>query len=66
MQITVNGAPHELAAPLSLSGLVETLGLAGRRLAIERNGEIVPRSRYAEVELTAGDRVEIVHAIGGG
>ncbi|OZA39876.1 MAG: thiamine biosynthesis protein ThiS [Hydrogenophilales bacterium 17-64-34] len=46
--------------------LVETLDLAGKRIAIERNGEIVPRSQHGETQLTDGDRLEIVVAVGGG
>lgn len=46
--------------------LVEKLGLTGKRLAIERNGEIVPKSTFAEVALQSGDQLEIVGAVGGG
>ena len=46
--------------------LVGELGFAGKRIAIERNGEIVPRSRYAEIDLRDGDRLEVVVAVGGG
>jgi sulfur carrier protein len=65
-------ARHDLAVALDREAaagegeLVASLGLAGKRLAVERNGEIVPRSRYADTPLAAGDRLEIVGAVGGG
>ena len=64
--LSVNGAERRFAPPLTVEGLVGTLGVEGKRIAIERNGEIVPRSRYAEVELADGDRLEVVVAVGGG
>lgn len=66
MQIVVNGEPAEVSEPLSLAELVAGLRLGGQRLAIELNGDIVPRSRWPEVRLNPGDRAEIVRAIGGG
>ena len=66
IQIQLNGATREFAAPLTLAQLVDSLELAGKRLAIERNGEIVPRSRFAEARLNDGDRIEVVIAVGGG
>ena len=66
IRITVNGAPRELAAPLTFSQLLDELALAGRRLAVERNGEIVPRSRFGEACVADGDRIEVVMAVGGG
>lgn len=51
---------------LTLAQLIGKLGLEGKRLAIERNGEIVPRGLFAETQLTTGDRLEIVGAVGGG
>lgn len=66
MDIHLNGEPRHLPAALTLQQLLEHEGLAERRVAIEVNGEIVPRSRHAECTLQAGDRVEIVHALGGG
>ena len=66
MEIIVNGEPREVAASYTVEQLVSDLGLAGRRLAVEVNLEIVPRSTHASHQLQAGDRVEIVHAIGGG
>ncbi|MGB5623010.1 MAG: sulfur carrier protein ThiS [Gammaproteobacteria bacterium] len=66
MQIIVNGETRQVAEQISAAELVESLGLGQRRLALEVNGEIVPRSQYASHGLAAGDRVEIVHAVGGG
>ncbi|MEC9484096.1 MAG: sulfur carrier protein ThiS [Halomonas sp.] len=66
MQIQLNGDPREFEGAPTIGELVATLGLAGRRIAVEVNEEIVPRSRHAETRLAEGDRVEIVHAIGGG
>tara|TARA_Y100000748_G_scaffold102853_1_gene85762 strand:- start:1162 stop:1362 length:201 start_codon:yes stop_codon:yes gene_type:complete len=66
MQILLNGEPHQLDQPLTLRALIDELGLTGKRLAVELNLEIVPRSQHADTRLSEGDRVEIVHAIGGG
>ena len=66
MEITINGEARQFPAPLTVAALVEALGYGGKRIAIERNGEIVPRGRHAEVALAAGDRLEIVVAVGGG
>jgi sulfur carrier protein len=66
MQIVVNGENTAVAEAISLSDLVDSLLLAGQRLAIELNGAIVPRSLWPEVRLSEGDRAEIVRAIGGG
>ncbi|CAM3526405.1 sulfur carrier protein ThiS [Halomonas casei] len=66
IQIELNGEPHTLAAGLTAADLVEQLGLSGRRIAVEINEEIVPRSQHANTCLADGDHVEVVHAIGGG
>lgn len=66
IRIHVNGAPREFATPLTFVQLLDELHLAGKRLAVERNGEIVPRSRFAEERLAQGDRIEVVVAVGGG
>jgi len=66
IRVVVNGATRELPAALTFAELVDTLDLAGKRLAIERNGEIVPRSRFGEARLNEGDRIEVVIAVGGG
>lgn len=64
--LRINGAERRFAPPLTVEDLVGKLGVEGRRIAIERNGEIVPRSRYGEVQLADGDRLEVVVAVGGG
>ncbi len=66
IQITVNGEPRQEPAPVTLAELLERIGLDTRKVAVERNLEIVPRSTYAATQLAAGDRLEIVHFIGGG
>jgi len=66
MEIVLNGQVKILAGPLSVSELVAELGFAGKRIAVERNGEIVPKSTYAHVIIAAADRLEIVVAVGGG
>lgn len=66
IQVTVNGSNHRFAEALDVAQLIERLALAGKKIAVERNGEIVPRSRYAQARLQEGDKLEIVHAIGGG
>jgi sulfur carrier protein len=66
MQILLNGTATELPGPLSARELVERLELAGKRIALEVNGAIVPRSGYSAHKIREGDKVEIVHAIGGG
>ena len=66
MQLTVNGEPRAFPALSDLAALVSALGLDGRKVAIERNLEIVPRSAYGKTRLADGDRIEIVHFIGGG
>ncbi len=66
MQIILNGKPFELADESSASNLLESLQLTDKKLAMEINQKIVPRSQFHEYQLTSGDTVEIVHAIGGG
>lgn len=66
MQIQVNGEPMELPEGTSVSDLVGLMALAGKRLAVEVNEDIVPRSQHPEFILREADRVEIVQAIGGG
>lgn len=66
MQIFINGETLELADTISLSQLLEKQGYAQRRVAVEVNRSIVPKSRHAEHMLEDGDKVEIVHALGGG
>ncbi len=66
MEIMLNGNPLPLQEPTTVAGLLESQQLGERRVAVEVNGEIVPRGRHAEHMLAAGDTVEIVHALGGG
>ena len=70
LSLTLNGESREFEGPadgpLSLAALLVTLGLDTRKVAVERNEEIVPRSRYADTWLSSGDTLEIVHFIGGG
>ncbi|SDT21705.1 sulfur carrier protein ThiS [Pseudomonas oryzae] len=66
MRIQLNGEAVELPEGLSVADLLARLDLAGRRVAVELNLDIVPRSQHAGTPLREGDRVEVVHAIGGG
>ena len=66
MDIVLNGEPRSLTRPLTVLELLQGEGLGERRVAVEVNGEIVPRGRHGEHALRPGDRVEIVHALGGG
>ena len=66
IDLVINGEPRQFPSPFSLAQLVDSLSLAGKRIAIEKNGEIVPRSQYGETSLLDGDRLEIVVAVGGG
>ena len=66
MEIVLNGQSKLLDGPLNVAGLIESLGFAGKRIAVERNGEIVPRSAYAQTMIKPYDRFEIVVAVGGG
>lgn len=66
LQIQLNGETKEVPANFTAAQLVAELGLAGKRLAMEVNQEILPRSAYETYRFQANDKVEIVHAIGGG
>jgi len=66
LNITVNGEPRSFEALPDLAALISALGLDRRKVAVERNLEIVPRSAYGRTRLADGDRIEIVHFIGGG
>ena len=66
IQVTVNGATHRFEHPMEVSALLSALSLVGKKVAVERNGEIVPRSAHASTVLADGDRLEIVVAGGGG
>ena len=66
MHVIVNGEPREIAAGTTIEALVASLGMDRRRIAVERNAEIVPRALHAATLLAEGDRVEIVTMVGGG
>ncbi|MBW8312936.1 MAG: sulfur carrier protein ThiS [Rhizobium sp.] len=66
MRILLNGEEHEIPAPATVADLLERSGHAGRKVAVELNLEVVPRSQHGSRALADGDRVEIIHAIGGG
>jgi sulfur carrier protein len=66
IQVTVNGAVHRFERPLDVSSLLAELKLGGKKIAVERNGEIVPRGAHAGTPVADGDRFEIVVAVGGG
>ena len=66
MQIQVNGEPRDVAAGTTVRALLESLGLGETLVAVERNQEIVPRAMHKETEIGDGDRLEIVHFVGGG
>lgn len=66
MRVTVNGESRELDAPLSVADLLQSLHLPSGRIAVEINEEVVPRDAYAERRVASGDRIEIVHFVGGG
>jgi thiazole synthase len=66
MKLVINGNDHSVEGPITLSGLVEQLGMKADRVAIELNLDIVPRGRWVETQLADGDRLEIVHFVGGG
>jgi sulfur carrier protein len=66
IEVTVNGKAQRFDAPLEIAALISKLELAGKKIAVERNGEIVPRSAHASTVLADGDALEIVVAVGGG
>jgi sulfur carrier protein len=66
IRITVNGAAHRFEAPVDVRALLEKLQMAGKKVAVERNGEIVPKSLHAKTLVEDGDQLEIVVAVGGG
>lgn len=65
-EITINGEARRFPEALTVAGLTDVLGLTGKRIAVERNGEIVPKSQHAVTLLESGDKLEIVVAVGGG
>ena len=67
MQLTLNGIPRTFERPiLTVVDVIRELAFEGKRIAVEKNGEIVPRSLYADTSVDSGDRLEIVGAVGGG
>ena len=66
IEITVNGASRRIAAGLTVADLIAELGLTGRRVAVERNRDVVPRTHHGAVRLEAGDHLELVTFVGGG
>lgn len=66
LHLTVNGEARQVAAGTTIAGLIEQLGLGGKRVAVERNRAIAPRATHAEVVLADGDRLELVTFVGGG
>lgn len=66
MKIVMNGESRTIEVPTSVADLIQSLGYAGKRVAVERNGEIVPRSVHQQIMLADGDQLEIVVAVGGG
>jgi sulfur carrier protein len=66
MRVSVNGAATELAAGISVAELVDELAAGRRRVAVARNGEVVPRSEWHETQLADGDHIEVLAAVAGG
>ena len=66
LNITINGEPRQFSPGQNVASVIEALALTGKRIAVERNDEIVPKSRHASTPLVSGDRLEIVVAVGGG
>jgi sulfur carrier protein len=64
--VSINGSTRQLREFTYIAALIEEMGLTGKRIALERNGEIVPRSSYATQALAEGDKLEVVVAVGGG
>jgi sulfur carrier protein len=66
LSIVVNGSARTCGDGATVADLIRDLALEGKRVAVERNGEIVPKSRHGDTPLTSGDRIEVVRAVGGG
>ncbi len=66
LELKINGENRQFPAPLTVAALIDALGYTGKRIAIERNGEIVPKSQHTQTTLVSGDQLEIVVAVGGG
>ncbi len=66
IQVTVNGAAQRFDTPLDIASLLKKLDMAGKKIAVEKNGEIVPKSAHGKTLIADGDQLEIVVAVGGG
>jgi len=66
IKVSVNGSTEHYDHPMAVSALLERMALTGKKIAVERNGEIVPRAAHGATLLADGDRLEIVVAVGGG
>jgi sulfur carrier protein len=66
ISVIINGEARQLSGTLTVAALLDEMGLTGKRVALERNGDIVPRSTFPNQQLADGDRIEIVVAVGGG
>ncbi len=66
LELVINGQSRRIEEAANVARLLDSLALTGKRVAVERNGEIVPRSRYGDTPLESGDQLEIVVAVGGG
>ena len=66
LQISINGDPHSIPGGMTVAALLSKLGMTGRRVAVARNGEVVPRSHFEAASLDTGDQIEILEAVGGG
>lgn len=66
LELKINGELRQFPEPLSVAGLIDQLAYTGKRIAVELNGEIVPKSQHATTQLASGDQLEIVVAVGGG
>ncbi len=66
LTLKINGETRQFSEALTVAGLIEALGYTGKRIAVEKNGEIVPKSQHAATALASGDQLEIVVAVGGG
>jgi thiamine biosynthesis protein ThiS len=66
IQVTINGDPREVSGGMTVTGLIESLGLHPRLIVVEYNRDILPRERYPETQVNAGDNFELVHFVGGG
>jgi thiamine biosynthesis protein ThiS len=66
LEVVLNGEPHPVPVGSTVADLVAALGRHPRTVAVERNGDLVPRARFAETPLEAGDRLEVVHFVQGG